>query len=413
MKFLTKINRNYLLILFIVLIVFSASGYFIFQKIIVGEAKEILQLKMQRVIDHITEYDNEVQFFPEIEVHQIDKITSSKSYVHEVELFNKYENENEPYLELDRQVEIGNRFYSIKLRQSLFEKEDLVLILAITLTLILVFATLVSYIISSKLNRTVWQQFETNLNRIDQFNFTSKQNIQLINSGIDEFARLNKVVKTLTGKLMSDYLLLKQFTENASHEIQTPVAIALLNLEEMLQQDIDEETMLKVVATTQSLKRLSNLNKNLILLSKIENRQYEATDVLNFGKIIEQKFKEFEPLIETKEINVNIDFRDDFRVKINPFLAETMIANLLSNAIRHNVEGGLIDIYISSTILKICNTGNGNTLTNDTIFNRFSKGDKNSFGLGLSIVRDICCTHDLTIQYNKNDQHCFEINKTT
>ena len=136
------------------------------------------------------------------------------------------------------------------------------------------------FLINKKINTTVWTDFEHNLHEIESFNFSENNNLRLTVTGIEEFDRLNKVINNLTTKLKTDFQSLKEFSENASHEIQTPLSIVLLNLEEMLQQDLSEDIFRKVITSINALKRLSTLNQSLILLTKIENRQFSADQTI-------------------------------------------------------------------------------------------------------------------------------------
>ncbi len=105
---------------------------------------------------------------------------------------------------------------------------------------------------------------------------------------------------------------MKEFTENASHEIQTPLSIVLLNLEEVLQQELNQETFKKVVSSINAVKRLSTLNQSLILLTKIENMQFKAENTLSLNDIIQKKMQEFASLFESKKLNVRIQGEQNF-----------------------------------------------------------------------------------------------------
>lgn len=260
------------------------------------------------------------------------------------------------------------------------------------------------------MNKTVWADFEHNLHEIESFGLSQNQNISLLETSIEEFQRLNQVINNLTHKLKSDYLMLKEFTENVSHEIQTPLSIALLNLEQILQQDLKEETFQRVVKSINALKRLSALNQSLILLAKIENKQFITDKEISFKELVSRKEKEFSILFEAKKLDIKLLIEQDFIVEMNEQLADILINNLFSNAINHNIVGGDIRIFMNAKTFEICNTGENNLLTDDTIFNRFVSGNPKSYGLGLAIVKKICETSNLNIRYLKNDYHCFIIN---
>lgn len=409
MKFITKINRNYFFLLTLVLLGVSISGYFIIQAIILNDAKESLLEREFLIEKHILKTGEIPNIYPTIEVKIINHPITDKPQFKEVQIENELENELEPFLEYSNQVKIGDWYYSIKLRQSSFERADLALILALFLFILLLSAFAISYLITGKMNKSIWAQFEHNLGEIEKFSFHEKQNLNLIKTDIEEFDRLDKVVTDLTEKLRSDYFSLKEFTENASHEIQTPLSIVLLNLEEVLQQDLNSETFQKVVSSINAIKRLSSLNQSLILLTKIENRQFKAEQLIILNDIVRRKISEFEPFFETKKLNVELHSEQDFKMIINEQLAELLIGNLLTNAVNHNIQGGRIHISIQENKLEIYNTGEENSLTDNTIFNRFAKSNSKSFGLGLAIVKNICETYNLEIHYHKNDFHCFII----
>jgi len=409
MKFLTKINRNYFLLLTLILIGVSIPGYFVIQVIILKDAKENILEKEYLIEKHLLKTGDIPNIYPTIEVKIIDRKTIEKPLFKEVLIENENEEELEPFLEYSNQVKIGYQYYSIKLRQSSFERADLAIILALFLFILLLSAFGISFFITKKMNKSIWAEFEHNLREIENFSFSENKKLNLVNSDIEEFDRLDRVVNNLTEKLRSDYLSLKEFTENASHEIQTPLSIVLLNLEEVLQQEMTADTFKKVVSSINAIKRLSTLNQSLILLTKIENRQFKADKILIINDIVRRKVQEFETFFETKKLKIELHLEQDFKLKINEQLAELLIGNLLSNAVNHNIPGGSIRIFIQEKELKICNTGETNSLTDKTIFNRFAKGNSKSYGLGLAIVKNICETYNLEIHYSTNELHCFTI----
>ncbi len=407
MKFLTRINRNYLILFALIMAGVAMTGYLILHVIIMREAKEKLLSKEYLVEKQIRDTGEIPNLHPIIAVQETDGNETIKPSFREVVIWNELENENEIFLEYSNKVKINDSYYIMKLRQSAFENEDLVLILALTLFTLLASAFIISFFVTKRMNKTVWADFEHNLHEIESFSLSKNNNINLLKSDTEEFCRLNKVIGNLTEKLKSDYLIQKEFTENASHEIQTPLSIALLNLEEILQQDLKEETFKKAATVISALKRLSALNQSLILLSKIENKQFEANRSVSLEEIVTHKLDEFSVLLETKSLEVKVQIEQDFLIRLNEQLAELLINNLLSNAVNHNIMGGRISISMHSASLRICNTGEVNSLTNETIFNRFVSGNPKSYGLGLAIVRKICETHDLEINYYNDEMHCF------
>lgn len=411
MRFLSRINRHYFWTLIILVFLLSFGGYFLLSNIINDEMQEDISANEYAIIQEIKTQNNLPNIFPIIETKKISpkKITPKaykKIYVSE-----ESEDELEPYIEYTNCVEIENQWYLIKIRHSLLDTNDLILAIALPLLFLLVLAFAFSFFLTKKLNKTIWKGFEENLKVIESFSFNNIQKLDLQNSGIEEFDRLNDAILKMTLKLGEDYLSLKEFTENASHEIQTPLSIILLNLEELLQSDLSEQAFKQVVASINALKRLSALNQSLVLLAKIENHQFDGGEVVILNNILKQKIQEFTPLFEAKNLKIEFESSRDFSLMIDQQLAEILISNLLSNAVKHNIQNGFIKINIEDKTLNICNTGSESRLTDQNIFNRFTKQNSESYGLGLAIVKKICDKHKLEIHYQKNELHCFIIDQ--
>ena len=409
MKFLTKINRNYLFLFSTILLVLSVTGYFVLKTIILQNTKENLLSQETLIVKQISETGSIPNLKPLIEITQVNAKSVNQPVFNEISIFNVTENEPELFTEYSNTIKVNDKYYSVKIREASVESEDLAVSIAVSIFSLLLAAFAISYFITKRLNKTTWNIFEQNLKAIEAFDFREHKSLKLLPSGIDEFDRLNTVVNNLTAKLKKDFVTLKEFTENASHEIQTPLTIASLKLEEILQQELTEESFRKVVTAINAVKRLSALNQNLLLLTKIENDQFDATDVIQFNDLIQHKIDEFKPLLKDRNIKVNFTSQSGFSVKMNHHLAGILINNLLSNAVNHNIGNGDINITINQDKVSICNTGLYKALNDETIFNRFVKGNSASHGLGLAIVKQICDSHHLQIQYNYNELHCFTI----
>ncbi len=409
MKFLTRINRQYILTLSILLIIVSIAGFFVLKSIILNEIKEDIFEKEYAIINEISTQNNTPNIYPIIETRRISKSEYEKQSYKDITLLDEAENETEPYIEYTNTVKINNQYYLIKLRHSLLETNELIMAISLPLLLLLILSLAVLFFTTKRMNKTVWKDFEDNLKVIESFSFNKSDSIKLKQTNIEEFNRLNITIAELTQKLQNDYKSLKEFTENASHELQTPIAIISLNLEEIMQQDLKESTFKQIVATQNAVKRLSNLNKYLLLLTKIRNMQYPIEKQVVINNIINNKIVEFQALLKIRNINVKLNSKSNFVLNMNIELVEILLNNLISNAIKHNILDGEIIIDITNNQIQICNSGKENSLTNYTIFKRFTKENSKSYGLGLSIVKQICDTHNLSIEYTKFQKHCFII----
>ncbi|NOX48241.1 MAG: HAMP domain-containing histidine kinase, partial [Chlorobi bacterium] len=331
----------------------------------------------------------------------------------EIFIQNKAEDyEDEPYIELSETVEIKGVFYDLRIRHSMIESEDMLQAIFLPLLFMLLSAFVLSFFINKRFNRTVWKDFKENLRAIESYSFAQEEKLNLKKSDILEFDRLNTVVSRMTNKLGKDYKLLKQFTENASHELQTPLTIISLHLEELLQEDLPQKQMEKIYAAFQSVKRMDKLNKSLLLLTKIENKQFAGAQQIDIGSLFNQKLNEYQVLAESKNIQIIKELNEKFEVSMNPDLAATLVNNLLMNALRHNMQNGKIRVLSKPNETSICNTGAKDALDETEIFKRFVKYNSSSNGLGLAIVKEICNSSGLEVVYSfKEGQHCFRIKR--
>lgn len=206
----------------------------------------------------------------------------------------------------------------------------------------------------------------------------------------------------LTNQIISDFQTMKQFSEDASYEMQTPLAIVSAKLESLINDPDFNEIQIKTIQSAHSaVQRLSKLNKELILLTRIENKQFLNVEMIRPGRIIREKLDDFHELLQLKGISVENQMNDDFETRSNPLLADLLISNLISNAINHTISGGLIQINLQGNKLEIWNTGSAQLAHPERLFARFYKesSSSNSVGLGLSIVQKICEVQHWKVYY--------------
>ncbi|HYQ57264.1 MAG TPA: HAMP domain-containing sensor histidine kinase, partial [Draconibacterium sp.] len=203
-----------------------------------------------------------------------------------------------------------------------------------------------------------------------------------------------------------------EYTENASHELQTPIAVIISKMELLLQSDCMQEKELKTISDAyEASTRLSRLTNTLLLLSKIGNRQFLEVKKIDLTQTIDTQLSFLEDVITGKKISVESPDKAYF-VEMNPYLADILISNLLKNAIRHNHKSGSISITASEKQLTIANSGDKIEGNADDIFKRFYKSSSSdsSVGLGLAIVQKICEVSGFKAVYSyKENLHNFSI----
>jgi len=158
--------------------------------------------------------------------------------------------------------------------------------------------------------------------------------------------------------------------------------------------------------------RLSKINQALIFLTKIDNRFYTQESSFSLNDLINEKLQIFDAAIQEKDLNLELDLIDITHVYMNPYLAETLVINLIKNAIIHNKSGGFLCVKLINNILIISNSGSPLTFPEQDIFKRFVRSDnsKKNLGIGLSIVQRICELYTFKIAYTYVSQHQFKIN---
>ena len=237
-------------------------------------------------------------------------------------------------------------------------------------------------------------------------------NSQIDNStDIVEFKKLNAAIESSIRRIEKNYAEQKVFIGNASHEMQTPLAICQTRLEALLETQLDEMQLQEIIKTQQTIDYMKKLNKALLLLSKIENQQFSEVDHVDFNAIVESLVPDFEEVYAFREITVEVEVKATLVVSMNVTLAKTLIINLIKNAFVHNVDQGKVSVIIDDAKLVIENSGN-KALDATQIFNRFYQGKKNpnSTGLGLALVDSICEANNFKVKYEFIEhKHIFSI----
>jgi signal transduction histidine kinase len=215
-----------------------------------------------------------------------------------------------------------------------------------------------------------------------------------------EFKELNQFLEKMTNKALEDYRALKEFSENASHELQTPLAIMRGKLELLMETNINEEQASFILSIQNAVQKLSAVNQSLTLLTKLENQEYQPQR-FDFSLLVDKSIAAFRELIEMKSIKLTAQTAAAVNINLNPLLADILFTNLLNNAIRHNVANGTISIVLTPASLVIENTGEPPKTNIDELFKRFKKDNQSSdsTGLGLAIVKQICELNNFNVKY--------------
>ncbi|MBC8047177.1 MAG: sensor histidine kinase [Fimbriimonadaceae bacterium] len=415
MKLLQRTNRTYLIVSAGLFLAAGIVMYYILLRITRNEQDEKLLVTKTRIVVQIQNNEVYPVMPPAIEVKDINSIPRVPYYFIDTTILDPVESEDEPFRELTAYERINGKNYRITVRNSRLESHDFseIVIRSIGTMLLVLFVVMV--LINRFLSKNIWKPFYENLASVKSFSLKQNKPLQLRESNIAEFNEMKTELEKLTGKIITDYNNLKSFTENASHEIQTPLSIIISKIEGLMQENnLDEQKASALEIIYRSAQRLSKLNEGLLLLTKIENDQFYKTESVDMNSIVKQQIELFSELASLKSITLYLSEKGVFILAINPQLAEILIKNLLENAIKHTAAGGNIEVIILDDRLSFTNTGEAVLKNPELLFGRFKKANEasHSLGLGLAIVRDICERNGIAIQYSFSDQkHTFTVNK--
>ena len=332
-----------------------------------------------------------------------------RPFIREKILLNQSENKFQPYRQLIFYERVEGQWYRVTISKLLIQRQQLMDAVVMTVTFIVALLLISLLVLNSTLSERVWKPFYKTLAALDRYQLGQHEILKFPEENTEEFEQLNVSVTQLTERLATTYQNLKEFTENAAHEIQTPLAVILSKIEGLFQDEtLTESQLIALSEISEAANRLSKLNQALLLLTKIENRQFLAgTEAVNLAPIINRKLRDLEDLIEQRQISIKTEL-EPVGPMMHPALAEVLVNNLLTNAIRHNLQEGRIEIDLQPGKFIVCNTGNPINGNPEQLFERFRKETTQSasLGLGLALAKTICEVNGQTLTYEtENDWH--------
>ena len=326
-----------------------------------------------------------------------------------------YDDEDEPYRVLTTMFYGPDKHtYLLEIRASTVERDDLIIDLS-TALLVLYIAMIISiYLLEEYIFTRALRPFKAILKDLNAYQVGITTSIPPVDTNVLEFQNLHQHFASMVARNAAVFADQKLFIENASHELQTPLAIAINKMDLILEDEQLPSTVLTKLADTKaSLKRLIDLNRSLLFLSRIENRQFVHNELIDMNALTDELLSSFLDVADHKGIHVDVNNTEILRVKGNRDLLAMALSNLIRNAIRYTERSGEIRIAIHAHSWEISNTSTHGALPDGYIFNRFYKGSDSiqSNGLGLSLVRSILqITPGGAVKYHfENNFHIFSI----
>lgn len=413
MKLITKYNRVNLIATIIVLLAASLCYYFIVRFVLIRQLDNTLKVEEAEIINYVSINNRlpEATSYRDQHINFEETTDSVKRKFSNIWLQHGRHREHVAYREISFPININGKLYRASVTKSEEEMEDLIELIVMITIGIIILLLLILFIANRVLLRRLWLPFYDTLDSIKAFNLNNKKNVATEKTNIDEFDNLNVAVNSMQVRILKDYETMKDFADNASHEMQTPLAILNSKLDLMIQEpNLNESQTKQLQSMYDAMGRLTKLNQSLLLLTKIENNQFNKAAPHGLDNLIKEKLSQLEDLIAAKHLQVNTDLRETI-VQMDDYLADILLNNLLGNAIRHNNDNGIINISLNNSELKISNSGPTFSLDNKNIFDRFKKGQSSEgIGLGLAIVKQICDNYGFAISYSfENNMHYFSI----
>lgn len=369
-----------------------------------------LKLSEEKLIETIQLW-NDVQ--PSTNIRKLEKNDNLKDSIFIVEKphdFLHFE-EIDRFRCLSKVIYLNKKPYRFNIETNIEETQETIFFISITTVFLFVLIVGGLLFLNRRLSKSVWKPFRETLDQLKTFSLNNQTKIEFSKTDVSEFDELNQSLTKLIEHNVSVYKTQKEFTENASHELQTPLAILKNKLDILLQnQDLTEKQYQIAEEMNRALSRSSRINKNLLLLAKIDNKQFDS-ETFHLDEVLNQSLEILQEHFEQKNISVNTEISDNVKVNGNIGLTEVLINNLILNAIRHTSINGSILIRLSQSEFEVSNSGT-DKLNGDLLFKRFSRfsKDNNGSGLGLAIVQEICKSQNWTIDYRfENNNHIFSV----
>jgi signal transduction histidine kinase len=421
MRLLQVSLRSSLIYSLIVVLISIPVSIFSIRGLLKHEVDEALALRTEQFLFHIKRYnylddlESDLEVFDQlsydIDIKPYDGQRIKKKF-HSVHVYDSLEHDFANFRELLSEVEIKGKPYILSVRMSMVDNDELIVAVGIVQSALIILLATGLLLLNRSLSRKLWQPFYKTLNQLKAYQLDKNESIQTDKTNIVEFDDMNKTISDLIGSNRKVYTDQKEFIENASHELQTPLAIFQSKLDLLMQKSSMSEseamTIMELEATAQ---RMSKLNKNLLLLSKIDNKQFADREEIDLSRLIHDLLSDLKPMADVAGISINSAV-SPLMLSANKTLIEVLLTNLFHNAIRHTTASGRVFIELENKTLRVVNTGEPIKMSVEKMFQRFSKEgtNSNSTGLGLAIVKKICDTSSYELKYlYEKGSHIFAV----
>ena len=410
MKLFEKYNRLNITATILIFIIGSCSFYFLLNFILIRELDEELQSEQQEIVTFVNLHNALPEIIRTKNQSTSYTLTDKKTDPLFRSIKNSHDKEEESQRELQFTIEAGGKYYLVLVDKPLEETESLLQVIIGVTIAVIALILLACYLINRTVIRKLWKPFYRTIDQVKNYHLADTFSLE--NTGIEEFSLLNRSINEMIERIQHDYNSLKNFTGQAAHEMQTPLAIIRTKLDMLIQNEpLLQRNAQGITDIERGVQRLSRLHQSLLLLTKVENKQFTLNEPVDIDKIIKDKSSEYTEIMEEMHLALTLKL-EPTTILFHNHLADILVNNIINNATRYNKEGGNVTLELQNKTLTISNTSPNKQLDTVKLFKPFYRDNnmQDGTGLGLSIVKQICDTAGYSIWYQYTaDQHIFTI----
>jgi len=407
MNLLQKTTRLYLAATLLIMLLAGFTLFIVLKISVSDEMEEELMLQSDLVAESLTE--GEMPHIPLTTITEMPPGAARAEAFGDTLVYDRVQHVSEDYHYYTVVKPVRGKLYRITVMDTYIGWNQYYTTILVIFLLMALLLGAAGAAINYLLTKTIWHPFFENLRSLQRFSVSSAEPLQLADAGINEFRELKGVLEDLTTRSRQEYNTLREFTENASHEIQTPLAIIRSKLDRMGQYPMSEEMSEHIVHAKLGVDRLTRMNKSLLLLAKLDNQLFEDKETVAFEEVVQEQVELMGELFAMKDISLAVE-RAPVKLKSNKYLCEVLVSNLLSNALRYTPEAGAVHVRLTPEAFVVANTGKPLEFPAERLFDRFKRSHAHpeATGLGLAIVFAICKVHAWKPAYlYKQGQHHF------
>lgn len=411
MKLLQKTTRSFLWVV-IPILAFSGVGlFFLIRNIQQDEVDENLQHVAEQIAEEMKQGAQPQNISPIFEVQALSADAQNTLVFRDRAMPDPIEGDGELFREVELSTHINGEAKRLVLRTSLVEKADMAVAIGGAILGVFLILLITLLLLQRNMNKAIWAPFYKVLDQMKGLRLSQEEKLQHAPTKIEEFQQLQEGVAQLWNSAQKDYAILKAFTENAAHEMQTPLAVIQAKIELLMQDEkLSEQELSALEKIYQQTHLLSRMNKALLLLAKIAQQQYQPQKQ-QVANSIRELLPLYQEMGEEKDLHWEVELEEEVYWMMHEDLGKVLLQTLLQNAVRYTPKGGSITLTLSNISLQIANTAKGEALP-PQIFERFHKVEQHpeSLGLGLSIAREISEAFGYQLFYDfQGEKHIFLI----